>query len=144
MWKRNLKRTGTILLAMAMLLTMLTPGVIFASETYEAVSDNLLVNPDWVDGVDGWVIFADSQNDTFGDHDALYSVVYQDVPVDESMREKSVRLSGSIAISPEDPTQEIIQMGMYMCGADESFLQEEIGEPLRSPESGGARPRPRL
>ena len=108
------------------IIMMLLPGIaVHASETYEGIPDNLLVNPDWEQGLEGWEILADNRKRDFGSHEAVYSVISQDVPVEEDMTGKAVKLSGSIAADPDDPTQESIYLVMSMCAGDGSIMVDD-------------------
>ena len=79
---------------------------------------NLLVNPDWENGIEGWDILADSRQEVIEGRELLCSIIYQDVPVEDYMYGKAARLSGSIAVAPEDSTQEKIVLSMTICAQD--------------------------
>ena len=87
-------------------------------------ADNLLVNPDWEDGLTGWDILADSHQEFYEDHDAMSSIVYQDVPVTDFMAGNGLKLSGRIGLAPEDPTQEAMILAMELCGSDGYVLDD--------------------
>ena len=98
---------------------------VFAGEAVMPSQENLLVNPDWEDGIDGWEILANNQEMGLEDHTVICSILYQDVPVESYMEGKTVKLSGSTGTAPEDPTQEEILLSMMICAQDGSSLYDE-------------------
>ena len=93
-------------------------------------TQNLLVNPDWENGTDGWLILANSIKVGYDQDDCLTSIVCQDIPVDDFMYGKAVKLTGSIAVAAEDPTQEAIEISLVMYGSDGNRIRDEYGELL--------------
>ena len=77
----------------------------YTSQT--GTSGNLLTNPDWENGVSGWEIAAVSRKDIFEEGELFVSAVYQDIPIEESMAGKILKLSGNICVSPADPQQKV-------------------------------------
>ena len=109
----------TVVLPISILVYM---GTIFtfpsAAQDYVEDPINLLVNPDWEDGMEGWEILASNHKVLFGDHEALCSIVYQDIPVEDYMYGNAVRLSGYIALASQDSTQEYMDLALMMGGFD--------------------------
>ena len=92
----------------------------YTSQT--GTSGNLLTNPDWENGVSGWEIAAVSRKDIFEEGELFVSAVYQDIPIEESMAGKILKLSGNICVSPADPQQKVIVLSLE--------LFSDGGEPL--------------
>ena len=128
--RSKFRTTGRVLLTAVICLTMAAAHTVYASQDTEPVliqdqQENLLVNPDWEDGLAGWEILADSQQEWFEDHDARHSIVYQDVPVTDYMTGKTFRLRGSIGLALEDPTQEAAILALEIRGTDGYVLDSQ-------------------
>ena len=99
-----------------------------ASEnTEQEDSANFLTDPNWENGMEGWEILANNQKESFGDHDVLCSIVYQDIPVEEEMHGKTAVLSGRIGLAPEEPTQEYISLTLMM-GDSDGYVVDAVDE----------------
>ena len=98
-----------------------------SANTNQADSANFLTDPNWENGMEGWEILANNQKESFGDHDVLCSIVYQDIPVEEEMHGKTAVLSGRIGLAPEEPTQEYISLTLMM-GDSDGYVVDAVDE----------------
>ena len=109
--KCSIKRFCSITLIVAMCLTVFTAVPAFADESREAVCGNLQVNPEWEGGTDGWEVTVYNE-ESFEGSGRFNTVISQDVPLDglSLKQDYTLKLSASLAVAPEDETQEYIQM----------------------------------
>ena len=97
-----------------------------SNSDYEAASENLLVNPNWENGLDGWEIQAENESGTYQGQMKLHSLVFQDIPIGDINVMQKLRLSGDIAVEPNDPTQVCIRMGMGIFDQNGSIIDSKV------------------
>ena len=81
-------------------------------------SGNLLVDPAWENGTSGWETIAINQKGSFEEGELSVSAVCQDIPIEESMAGKALKLSGNISVSPTDPEQKAIILTLELYSDD--------------------------
>ena len=112
---RPWKRLFGVLLVLALCLTLAAPAL--------ADSGNLIVNPDWEGGLDGWI---DGYNNDDLDGDGwLYSSAYQDISLAGYSAGQSVKLSGELWCPDVDPTIDWIAFALSFWDASNTT---QIGE----------------
>ena len=97
-----------------------------SSANQESVGTNLLVNPDWENGIEGWEIQAENETGTYQNQEKLFSSIRQDIPMERIPEAKSLRLAGDIALAPEDPSQVCIRLGMAFYDAAGTILDSRL------------------
>ena len=127
---RSMYRRGVIgIIIVAICLAVISSGVfpVLAADAVNtaAVEDhNLLVNPDLENDMEGWTAAAMDESDFYHGISAYRSCIYQDIPLEGIDGEQKLKLSGRIAISPEDLSQQVIEMGMAIYDADGNMVQD--------------------
>ncbi|MBR3503288.1 MAG: hypothetical protein IKO07_03470 [Clostridia bacterium] len=89
---------------------------------------NLLVNPDWENGMVGWVVEANNAAASRDGETLVYSSIYQDVPLSEVAGGQKLILSADLKA---EAFQKKIEMGLIICKADGSRISD-----LMESESG--------
>lgn len=123
--KRSIGSLYSMALILALCLMALGGMFITCADSFEAVSENLLVNPDWENGIEGWTAKTVNEEAVFKGEQGLCSSVGQDVALDDTFEGQLLRLSGKIAVSSEDPTQERIDLGIVLLGEDETYIYSQ-------------------
>ena len=128
--RRSIRRTVCIFISIIMcLLGSVTLTALVYGETMPLQEpENLLVNPDWDEGMSGWVVQADNANANHNGEIMKYFSAYQDVPLAEPVGGQKLILS---AMLRREPYQKSIEMGLILCKSDGSHISE-----LMESESG--------
>ena len=95
----------------------------FGSESATNGQTNLLVNPNWESGTEGWTSFAVDEPDIFHGETVQCSSIGQDISLEGFAVWQELKLSGNIAVAPEDPTQKAIEMILSICDAEGNVIQ---------------------
>ena len=120
------KWSCSILIAAAMMTVSTTASL--GTEVFFEESENLLVNPDWEDGLEGWSTAEMDEPDTFHGENILRSCVYQDVSLEGAAAGQNLILSGNIAAAPDDPTQLFIEMSLSICDENNEVISDAAAE----------------
>lgn len=84
--------------------------------------DNLLVNPNWEDDLNGWKTI-DSVEEECGDEKvALRSVVYQDINLTSEQEGAKVSFSGMICVNEGQPEQDQIRISLSFYSEDGKLI----------------------
>lgn len=96
--------------------------------------ENLLVNPNWEDGTNGWTTMVDIEEKDDQGQPAQRSVAYQEIALSELQGGQKVSFGGYISVSDEDPDQISIQMSLSFYNSNGTILvmdsREESGSEL--------------
>ena len=99
----------------SLIICMLTTITVFAA------SDNLLVNTDWEDEMNGWVVEAKNVTAVKDGETLYYSRAYQDVLITEPLFGQKMVLSAKLWAYE---SQKCIEMGLIFCNMDGSHISE--------------------
>ena len=92
------------------------------NQTQSGSVGNLLVNPDWEDGLNGWEKI-DSVEEECGDEKvALRSVVYQDINLTSEQEGAKVSFSGMICVNEGQPEQDQIRISLSFYSEDGKLI----------------------
>ena len=84
--------------------------------------NNLLDNPDWENGTDGWEIVSGLEEMLADGKPAQRTDVYQELFLDGYPEGQVLAFSARIGLTSEDPAQELIRMSLSFYAADGNLL----------------------
>ena len=83
---------------------------------------DLLVDLDVENNVEGWTVLAMDEPDFFQGESVLRSSICQDVSLEEVAEGQVLKLSGQMAVPPEDPSQMAVELGLSIYNADAKII----------------------
>ena len=136
-WIRTVRRIAALVLCLSMLAQLPAAAESYGTgyETSEGI--NLLDNPGWEKGTEGWDVTAYNESGEWEGTPLLHSVISQDVPLDTiaDRQDLLLKYSGSIAVTAGDAAQRSIYLELSFYDSAGELIRTE-GDNFSDSENG--------
>ena len=126
--KIKTQRMRRILFSILFLFSLQIVIPVSGSTDDSAGQRNLLVNPDWKDGTNGWKTEVNTDAAVGNGKNLLCTTAWQEISVDGFRAGQVLKLCGRISVAAEDTTQELVRIGIEFLSDDREVILSDYEE----------------